>query len=359
MSRVILLADLDYFYAQAEEIRKPALKGRPVAVCMFSGRSEFSGAVATANYAARALGVKAGMPIGLAKSKSPDIVLLPADREYYTTVSDRIMEILRSHADKFEQVSIDEAYLDVSERTKGDFAAAQKLAKELREKIFEEEKLTCSIGIGPNKLLSKMAAGVKKPDGLTVVMPKEVGKFLATQDISDLHGVGPKTIGVLSQNGIMAIKDLASAPPLQLQEWFGQNKGLAIHEKARGIDNSEVEGKASRQFSRIATLKENTSSPQKLIEESAKLAQDLCEKAIKEKVFFRTVSIILISNHLEDMTRSKTLPQATQEKEKIMETAEGLFNTFFAEKPEFVCRRFGVRISGFEEPKKQKSIFEY
>ncbi len=359
MQRIILHVDLDYFYAQAEEIRKPELAGKPIAVCMFSGRSEFSGAVATANYPARALGVRAGMPIAFAKQKSPGIVLLRADRDYYTAVSERIMEILRSHADKSGQVSIDEAYIDVSERAKGSFEEARKIAAEIKRKILEEEKLTCSIGIGPNKLLAKMASGQQKPNGLTIIKPGEVKGFLSTQKISDLHGVGPKTVELLGQNGITTIEQLAAAPVAQLQEWFGENKGIALHEKSLGIDEGEVEEKPTQQFSRIVTLKENTSEPQKLLEESKTLAGELSQRAMKEKVSFRTVSVILISNHLEDVTRSRTLPAATQDKEKILETTAELFKNFFMERPEFICRRFGLRVSGLGEPKKQKSVFEY
>ncbi len=359
MSRVILLLDLDYFYAQAEEVRKPELKGKPVAVCMFSGRSEFSGAVATANYEARRLGVHAGMPIAFAKQKSNDLVLLRADREYYTAVSDRIMELLRSHTDRFEQVSIDEAYLDVGERAHGDFGEAEKIAMEIKAGILEGEKLTCSIGIGPNKLVAKMAAGTKKPDGLTIVEPEGVKEFLGTKKIPDLHGVGPKTIEVLEQNGIATIEQLSSTPVARLQEWFGENKGKALHGKALGIDESEVEEKARQQFSRITTLKENTSDPDKLIVEAGKLAGELAERCTGEKVFFRTVSVIVISNKLEDVTRSKTLPAPTQDKNKIIETVAELFKNFFAERPDFIARRFGLRVSGFGEPKKQKGIFEY
>ena len=140
-NRVILHIDLDYFYAQAEELRKPELKGKAVAVCMFSGRTETSGAVATANYAARSLGVHAGMPIAFAKKKAPQAVFLPADREYYSAVSERVMEILREESDRFEQAGIDEAYADVSEKCAGSFPEGRKLAKLLKERVFSEEKI--------------------------------------------------------------------------------------------------------------------------------------------------------------------------------------------------------------------------
>src|SRR3989344_2069120 len=142
MNRVILHVDLDYFYAQAEELRRPELRGKPVAVCMFSGRTEFSGAVAAANYKARELGVHAGMPIAFAKKKAPQAVFLPADRPHYEEVSNRVMELLREFSDRFGQVSIDEAYIDATERCGGSYIEGGKLPQEIRKRVLEEERRT-------------------------------------------------------------------------------------------------------------------------------------------------------------------------------------------------------------------------
>src|SRR5579872_2760889 len=164
--------DLDYFYAQVEEIRNPSLREKPVVICVFSGRSEDSGAVSTSNYVARKLGVKSGIPITFAKkmlSSHPESVFLPMDHDYYELVSDRVMSILRRCGSAYEQASIDEAYLDIGEESRGSFAFARELGQKIKDDIFQKEKLTCSIGIGSNKLLAKMAVDVKKPDGLTVI----------------------------------------------------------------------------------------------------------------------------------------------------------------------------------------------
>ncbi len=359
MNRVILHIDLDYFYAQVEELRRPEMKGKPVAVCMFSGRTETSGVVATANYPARALGVHAGMPIAFAKKKAPQAVFLPADRGHYTQVSDRIMETLREFSDSFEQAGVDEAYIDASAKCAGSYAEAKKLARQIKERILEEEKLTCSIGVGPNKLIAKMASGVKKPGGLTAVAPREVKTFLRSKKISDLQGIGEKTVEALNQKGIRTIQELASAPVSELQGMFGENRGVMIHEKALGVDESPVEEREKQQLSRIMTLKHDASNADDLISESEKLAEDLAKKAAGMKVNFRTVSIILISAKLEAATRSRTLAAPTQQKSEIMKVAAGLFRQFFAENAGFACRRFGLRISGFEEPKSQKTLFEF
>jgi DNA polymerase IV (DinB-like DNA polymerase) len=351
--------DLDYFYAQAEEIRAPELKGKPVAVCIFSGRSEFSGAVATSNYKARALGVKAGMPISIAKQKSKEIVLLKADRQYYEQVSNRIMDIIRQKGEKVEQTSIDEAYLDVSDSVKGSFVDAEKLAKEIKKEVFEKESLTCSIGIGPNKLIAKMASGTKKPDGLTVIIPSHVKEFLRSKSIEDLQGVGPKTVEELEMQGIKTITQLANTPLPKLVELFGEKKGKMLHEKANGIDDSQVEEKEQQQYSRIITLKENTSDPQKILEYLPQMALELEKKCIELKKTFKTISITLISNKLESFTRSRTIEKASQKSEDIIKISKNLVEEFFSEKPGFVARRFGIGISGLALPEKQKSILDF
>ncbi len=359
MNRVILHVDFDYFYAQVEELRKPELKGKPVCVCMFSGRTEFSGAVAAANYKARELGIHAGIPIAFAKKKSSDLILLKADREYYSEISERIMDLMREYAEKFEQVSIDEAYLEVTEQTQSSFSEARKVAEKIKKKIFEEEKLTCSVGIGSNKLIAKMSSSVQKPNGLTIVTPREIKEFLRGKRIKDLHGIGPKTVETLKEKRINTIPKLAETPVRELQEWFGENKGIMIHEKASGKDDSEVEEREKQQYSRIKTLKEDTSSVSVLIEESKSIATELAKKASEKKVYFKTISISLISNKLESFTRSKTIERPSQKKEEILSVAKELFEQFFSEKPGFTVRRFGLRISNFSEPQNQKSLLDF
>jgi DNA polymerase IV (DinB-like DNA polymerase) len=172
-SRVVMLADLDHFFAQCEEKRNPNLKVRPTVVCVFSGRTETSGVVSTANYVARRYGVRSGMPIFLAKKKlaNEDAVFLPVDYEFYESVSKRIMTTLKGFANKFEQVGIDEAYLDVTQMTSEEFGKAKQLAKEIKQVIRNQEEMTFSIGIGPNKLIAKIASDIEKPDGITAIEP--------------------------------------------------------------------------------------------------------------------------------------------------------------------------------------------
>ena len=159
-----MLVDLDYFFAQCEERRNPSIKGKPVVVCVYSGRTKDSGAVSTANYEARKYGVKSGIPISLAKKKLKDVdaVFLPVDKEFYKEISDSIMQILRRYADYFEQVSVDEAFLDVTQKTKANYQQAKQLAATIKDDVLTQQRLTCSIGIGPNKLVAKIAADMQR-----------------------------------------------------------------------------------------------------------------------------------------------------------------------------------------------------
>src|SRR5919198_2325128 len=194
-SRIIMHVDFDYFFAQCEEIRRPELRSKPVVVCVFSGRTEDSGVVSTANYVARKYGVKSGIPIRVAKSKLEDVsdaVYLPLDSAYYSQVSQSAMSIIDSYADRFEHVGIDECYLDVSGKA-DNFEVAKAIAQEIKHDIKEHVQLTCSIGAAPNKMLAKIASDLRKPDGLTVIEPGNAAQFIAGMDAGKIPGIGPKT----------------------------------------------------------------------------------------------------------------------------------------------------------------------
>lgn len=362
--RIILHVDLDSFYASLEEQRKPEIKGKPVVVCMFSGRSSESGAVATANYKAREMGIKAGMPIAFAKRMAgSDAVFLPADLEYYRAESAKIMEIMESHADSFQQVSIDEAYLDVS--SCGSYEKAEKIAKEIKNEIQTQFGLTCSVGVAPNKLVAKMASRFRKPDGLTVVEQKDIEAFLSPMPVEKLHGIGRKTAAALAEMGINSVRELAEADVSQLEKIFGRNKAQMLHEKASGIDNSPVTEQAAKQFSRIGTLKRDAKDFGEIYEKIEQLAAEMHGKIIKRGVYFKTVSIIIIDSSLGMQTRSRTL-QKTNKLEDILGCARELLKEFLAEN-ETAVRRVGIRVSNLvyegeeakEKSKEQKSLQEF
>jgi len=364
-ARIVLAVDLDYFYAQCEEIRKPEIKDKPVVICVFSGRTEDSGAVSTSNYIARKLGVKSGIPIILAKkilSKNPEAVFLGMDRSYYEAVSERIMEILRSHSHKMEQMSIDEAYLDVTEYTRGDFASAEKIASAIKREILEIEHLICSVGIGPNKLVSKMAVDSRKPDGLTLILPDQIRSFLDPLPVGKLFGVGPKTEEKLGAMGIKTVGDLANCNEAKLSSVFGRNLGPQLKLSAQGIDNEPVQEREQEQLSRIVTLKKDAGTFD-FAHEIIPLCRDLSERLADKKLLCKSIGIIAITAELKMKNRARTLDVPTNSEAKLVEAASELFNSFFAENEGISLRRAGIRVStlikGSESVMKNPTLTEF
>lgn len=352
--RNVMHIDFDSFYASVEENRNPQIKGKPIVICMFSGRTHDSGAVATANYLARESGVKAGMPISQAKTMAKDAVFLPADLEYYRSVSDEIMDALRAYADKFEQRSIDEAYMDISNKV---YEEAEILAARIKKEIKDNFGITCSIGIAPNKLIAKMSSRYKKPDGLTIVKPEDVKGFISPMAVDKIHGVGNVTVAVLSDMDVETIEELSRIELQTLIERFGETKGEFLYNAARGIDESPVEELERRQYSRIGTLKENTRDTNAIMELENNLIDALHEKLIKNKIWFKTVSIIAITADLQLHTRSKTLLAETNRIDAIKENCIELMKEFLKENSSML-RRCGVRVSSLSE-KKQFSLKEF
>ncbi len=365
-SRIVIELDLDYFYAQCEEVRDPSLKTKPVVVCVFSGRTEDSGAVSTSNYIARGLGIKSGMPVLQAKKLLRDYpfsVFLPTDMEYYKLVSERIMEIIRSKAGKFEQSSIDEAYIDVTSEASSNYQKAESIGRKLKAEILSSEKLTCSVGIGQNKLMAKMAVDSRKPDGFTVILPEQVKSFLDTLPVGKLFGIGPKTDEKLRAIGIMTVGALARSDPSVLSDLLGKNLGPALGETANGVDNSPVVERPAEQFSRIVTLKRDADTFD-FAEVLQPMAEDLAEKLTSSRLTSRGIGIIAITNQLKIKTRSKTLPVPTKSPEEILKVVVELFSSFFSGQAlhtETHVRRVGVKVTELvpDSGKKAESLEDY
>ncbi|KPV65264.1 MAG: DNA polymerase IV [Candidatus Bathyarchaeota archaeon BA1] len=357
-ARVVMHVDLDYFFAQCEERENPILAGRPVVVCVYSGRGGDSGAVSTANYVARQYGVKSGIPIMRAKRilKDEEAVFLPVRHEFYEAVSRKTMDMLRRYASRFEQVGIDEVFLDVSDQVGGDFERARELAKEIKRSVLAEEKLTCSIGVGPNKLVAKMASGFQKPDGLTVVKPGEVEHFLSDMPIGKLYGVGRKTEKVMRKLGIKTIGELSRHDVRKLVEVFGKTLGNYFHHASLGVDESPVQERGRAQsISRIVTLKQNTRDLNIILEEVYPLCDDVHSRAVEQGLSFRSISTIAVMRDLSIRTRSKTLESPTSELDVIRRTAKELFEQLLDEEQELEVRRAGVKVSSLAQFQKRQT----
>jgi len=354
--------DFDYFFAQVEERENPSIKGRPVVVCVYSGRGEDSGAVSTANYTARKYGVKSGIPITFAKKRLENVesVFIPVNHTLYDAVSEKIMTIIRNYADRFEQVGVDEAFLEITERVDGSFEKAKQLASEIKKEIFSKEKITCSVGIGPNKLVAKIAAGRQKPDGVTAVKPEEVQQFLASLPVRELVGVGQKTEKALKKLGIKTFGELAAYSVDRLISVFGRTFGTYLHDTALGIDESLVEQRGRPEsLSRIVTLKENTRDIAMIMKEIISLAKDVYSNAMEQGFSFRSVSIMAVMEDLTMRSRSKTFEKPTKSLETVEKTAEELLEQLLREETKRSVRRVGIKISNFVEEKGQKHLTDF
>lgn len=360
--RVIFHIDFDYFYAQCEELRRPDLKTRPVAVCVYSDRGGDSGAIATANYLARKYGVKSGMPIKFAKKKLEDIpesVFLPTDFEYYSEVSENAMNIIRNHADIFEYVGRDEAYLDVTNRTGHDFKNAAHLAQQLKNSLRSTIKLSSTIGVSSNKLVSKIASGYKKPDGLTIIEPHAIESFLDPLPIRTIPGIGKKSEEKLSEMNLETISQLRNVDVFTLNGLFGRKIGTYIYNAARGIDEEPVSPRQDPiQYSRIVTLKQDSKDLDFLVNDLEKLCDDLHKAIVRDNILFKSVGIQFVQSDLSNRTKSRTLKNHTSSLDELKKTVILLLRESL-EDQKLLIRRLGVRVSDFSQPSGQVDITRF
>lgn len=355
MNRIILHIDLDAFYASVEEREHPEYKGKPLIVGADPKNGQGRGVVATANYSAREFGVRSAMPISKAWKLCPQGVYVRPNFELYAKVSNEIMQLLRNYAVKFEQVSIDEAFLDVTDKI-NDYEEAEKFADQIKKDILKKENITCSIGVGPNKLIAKLSSDYKKPYGTTVVKPHDVKRFLSGLGVRKLPGIGPKTEAVLNGMKIEAIEQLAKVDVKDLVNIFGVF-GYRIHEMALGIDESEVtEEYQIKSIGRETTFEEDVDNPEIIFNAIDELVDEFHEELVVSDIQFKTVSIKIRYENFETHTRAKTLEFYTNEKQIIKDTAKELTQPFLDIGRKI--RLIGVRASGLKFDEKQKTLKE-
>jgi len=351
--RIIFHLDMDHFYTAIEEREHPEYKGKPVVVGADPKEGKGRGVVSTSNYEARKVGVKSGIPISRAWKLCPEAVYLPPNYPLYIRISNEIMDIARKYAGKFEQWGIDEAFLDVTAKVK-DYAEAEALAKQIKREISEKEHLTCSIGVGPNKLAAKVASDYQKPNGLTIVKEDEVEKFLAPLPVRRLLWVGRKTEEKLKTLGINTIGDLARYDPTVLTEAFGV-MGTQMHLMARGIDRSEVEPRTEvKSISHETTFEEDTADADTVVTAVDALSEEVCRETVNQQLFFKTVTIKVRYENFETHTRSKTLPFMTNRVQDLKKTAKELLQPYLRQGRK--VRLIGVRVSSFVKGEKQKTL---
>lgn len=352
---------MDYFYAQVEEVEDPSLKDRPVVVCVFSGRTEDSGVVSTANYRAREFGIHSGMPIIQARKRleGRDPAIVRMNHEKYEAVSARIMDGLERMVDVLEPTGIDEAFFDITSSAGGDYARARTAAEAIKAYIFESERLTSSVGIGRSKIVAKLGSDTSKPNGLAVIMPEDTRAFLNPLSVDKLLGVGPKTSTILGAMGIETVEELATASPTELERRFGRKFGGYLLAAATGSDQDHVIGGLEpTQFSRIITLGRNTRDPQEVVSQLTTGIDYVHSRLASSAKSFRTVTAIGILTDLSIKTRSRTFETPVDDAGLLRDATFDLFQEL-SKTVARDFRRVGVRVSGLSDVEDQHSLSEF
>jgi len=341
--RKIIHADMDAFYASVEQRDNPSLRGKPVIVAWQSKRS----VVCAASYEARSFGVHSAMPAVQAERLCPAAIFLPPDFPRYREVSLSVREIFKRHTDLIEPLSLDEAYLDVTEN-KTCLPTATQVARTIREQIRQELHLTASAGVAPNKFLAKLASDWRKPDGLFVIQPEEIDAFLLPLPVGRLPGVGKVTGDKLADLGAQTVKDLRTLDVPTLEEHFGRY-GRRLHELAFGMDDSPVV--PDRPTKSISV--EDTFERDVLLAETEAMIRRLAEKlwsaSRKESRTARTVVLKLKTSEFKILTRSLTLGFPPSSSEELIDIALKLRERVDLG-PQQRYRLVGVGLSNFHEP---------
>jgi DNA polymerase IV (DinB-like DNA polymerase) len=352
--RIIAHVDMDAFYASVEARYTPALRDRPLVVGADPKDGRGRGVVTAASYAARRYGIRSALPISRAwrlaeaarRRGEPEVVFVRGNRKLYVEVSERIMAILAARADAFEEASIDEAYLDLS--SLDDFDAAADRARDIKREIAEREGLTCSVGLGPNKLVAKIASDARKPDGLMVVASGDVQAFLDPLPIRVIPGIGPKTEAVLHERSIRTVADLRGIALDQLVEWFGR-WGQDMHAKALGLSDSPVSNEwEPKSVGEQETFEVDTLDAAFVLERVRELAGEVFAR-FEGQGFraFRTVTITVRFSNFRTLTRSHTPPEAMASEPALYTCAVRLLLPFLdhRENPrQTKLRLIGVRV---------------
>jgi DNA polymerase IV (DinB-like DNA polymerase) len=352
--QIVCHVDMDCFYAACERLREPALRGEPVVVGMGYEPGETHGAVATASYEARAYGVQSAQAISDALDALPRKVdaakredadpenagfYRPVDMSFYESVGEDVKDVLRKQADVLREVSIDEAYMDVTEQTTWDSVRA--FASTVKQTIKEEVGVTASVGVAPTMSAAKVASDHDKPDGLVVVEPGEVESFFAPLDVEAVHGVGPVTAARLREMGIETAGDLAGADLSRIDSEFGQ-RGRQFARFARGADDRTVEPRGNpKSLSRESAFPEPTADEQRQYDRLETLAEAVAERAERRDILYQTISIKVVTPPFDVNTRADSLSGPVADSSLVTAVARDLFEEFGGQQ----IRKLGVRVA--------------
>lgn len=343
--RKIIHIDMDAFYASVEQLDQPHLKGKAIAV----GGSEVRGVVSAASYEARKFGVKSAMSGVQAKKLCKELIFVKPRFERYAEISKKIRKIFLEYTDLVEPLSLDEAYLDVTQNKKGNPSATW-IAQEIRQRVFQETGLTCSAGISYNKFLAKIGSDVNKPDGFKTITPEEANDFLEALEIRKFYGIGKVTTEKMYQLGIFTGKDLKAKTQEYLEEHFGKS-GTYYYQLVRGIHLSEVKpNRESKSVGAERTFDTNIASEVFLEQKLESIAKELSKRLEKKKLSGKTITLKIKYSDFKLQTRSKSLPYFVNDSQLLLETAKELL---YQEKLENSVRLVGISMNNLNNQEKK------
>ena len=348
--RKIIHVDMDAFYASVEQMDNPDLRGKPVAV----GGNEIRGVVSAASYEARKFGVRSALSGALAKKYCPELIFVRPRFERYKEISQKIRKIFHDYTDLVEPLSLDEAYLDVTQNKKGN-PSASLIAQEIRLRILNEVGLSASAGISVNKFIAKVASDVNKPNGQKTVPPDEVIPFLEALPIRKFYGVGKVTTEKMYQLGIFTGLDLKSKPIEFLEKHFGKS-GTFYFNVVRGIHNTEVKpNRITKSVAAEHTFDENLTSEIFMQERLETIAAELDRRLKKHKIAGKTVTLKIKYSDFTQQTRSKTLPYFISDKSLLFDTVKELL---FQERMKDSVRLLGISLSNLNTEIKRTIVVQ-
>lgn len=342
----IIHIDMDAFFASVEQMDNPALRGKPIAV----GGGGVRGVISAASYEARKFGVKSAMSGRLAEKLCPQLIFVNHRFDRYKSISEKIRKIFLEYTDLVEPLSLDEAYLDVTHNKKGN-PSATLIAKEIRQRIYNEVGLTASAGISVNKFIAKVASDFNKPNGQKTVTPEEVVPFLEALDIRKFYGIGKVTANKMYRVGIFTGKDLKTKSLEFLETHFGKS-GAYFYDIVRGIQHSEVKpNRIRKSLAAEQTFNENLSSEVFLIEKLYQISDEVSKRLKKSKIAGKTVTLKIKYSDFSLQTRSKTLPYFMNEAALILDVAKTLL---YQEKLKDSVRLLGISLSKLNTEQNEK-----
>ena len=349
-NRKIIHVDMDAFYASVEQMDNPDLRGKPVAV----GGNEIRGVVSAASYEARKFGVRSALSGALAKKYCPELIFVRPRFDRYKEISQKIRKIFYDYTDLVEPLSLDEAYLDVTQNKKGN-PSASLIAQEIRLRILNEVGLSASAGISVNKFIAKVASDVNKPNGQKTVSPNEVDLFLEELPIKKFYGVGKVTTEKMYKLGIFTGLDLKSKPIELLEKHFGKS-GSFYFNVVRGIHNSEVKpNRITKSVAAEHTFDENLTSEIFMQDRLETIAAELDRRLKKYKISGKTVTLKIKYSDFTKQTRSKTLPYFISDKSLLFDTVKELL---FQERMKDSVRLLGISLSNLNTEIKKTIIVQ-